>query len=98
MAFFLGEQEIHYKSNSQSKIIKGRNTISRTILDNQDIPEELRTIRKKLKFDYGKFDYGIHNGQPILYDANKTPGTPPLATEFSVKIQNLSQGLYDFIK
>lgn len=99
---FLGEQEIHYMSTSHSKVIKGGNTISRKILANEDVPEELRAIRKKLKFDYGKFDYGIHYGKPILYDANKTPGNPPSATglskEILAKVQNLSQGLYDFIK
>jgi hypothetical protein len=31
-----------------------------------------------MKFDYGKFDYVIHEGQVLLLDANKTVGAPNL--------------------
>ncbi len=35
---------------------------------------EIVELTKRMKFDFGKFDYVIHEGQPILLDANKTPG------------------------
>ena len=31
--------------------------------------------RRDLGFDYGKFDYVIHEGRAILLDANSTPGS-----------------------
>ena len=40
-------------------------------------PEIVR-LRKAMKFDYGKFDYVIHEGQVLLLDANKTVGAPNL--------------------
>ncbi len=41
------------------------------------VPEELRAERDRLGFDFGKFDYVVHDGRAILLDANKTPGTRP---------------------
>jgi hypothetical protein len=29
-------------------------------------------LSKAMKFDYGKFDYVLHEGKPLLLDANKT--------------------------
>jgi hypothetical protein len=37
------------------------------------VPAELRAERERLKFDFGKFDFVIHGGKPILIDANRTP-------------------------
>jgi hypothetical protein len=38
-----------------------------------EVPAELRAERERLKFDFGKFDFVIHDGRPILIDANRTP-------------------------
>jgi len=38
-----------------------------------DVPEAIRAARRHLGFDYGKFDFVIHQGQPILLDTNSTP-------------------------
>jgi hypothetical protein len=37
------------------------------------VPDELRAERKRLGFDYGKFDFVIHRGKVVLFDANRTP-------------------------
>ena len=42
-----------------------------------DVPEALRAKREALGFDFGKFDFVMHEGEPLLLDANKTPGRPP---------------------
>jgi len=44
-----------------------------------DVPDALRQKRAALGFDYGKFDFVIHDGEAVLLDANKTPGTPPVS-------------------
>lgn len=35
---------------------------------------KLREMRRRLKLDYGKIDYVISNGEPFIFDANKTLG------------------------
>src|SRR5213079_1238108 len=35
---------------------------------------EIVEARKRLNFDYGKFDYVLHEGRPVLLDTNKTTG------------------------
>ena len=39
-----------------------------------EVPPELRAERERLGFDFGKFDFVMHDGEPILLDANRTPG------------------------
>lgn len=34
----------------------------------------LREVRARLKLDYGKLDYVMSNGEPFIFDANKTLG------------------------
>ena len=99
---FLGDREIHFINISREPIVKGFNSYRREYLSFDEVPVELRTIRSKFGFDYGKFDYGINNGTPVLYDINKTPGSPrnlydrrPKARE---KIKQLSQGLESYMK
>ena len=71
---FLGDRELHYKNICREPVIRGINTYRREYLTPDDVPTELRTTRTKLGFDYGKFDYAIYNGKPVLYDINKTIG------------------------
>jgi hypothetical protein len=40
------------------------------------VPDELRQRRHELGFNYGKFDFVLHQGKANLLDANKTPGRP----------------------
>lgn len=40
-----------------------------------EVPSQLRAQRERLGFDFGKFDFVMHDGQPMLLDANRTPGT-----------------------
>lgn len=72
---FFGDQEIYYQSFSNEPIIKGHNTRRREFLDPNDLPESLRKTRTKLGFDFGKFDFSIHDDEVSLYDINRTPGS-----------------------
>lgn len=45
------------------------------------VPDRLRAVRRRLGFDFGKFDFVVHDGEPVLLDANKTPGTAPWLRE-----------------
>jgi len=61
---------------------------------------EILQLRKQLGFDYGKFDYVIHEGKVVLLDANKTTGSGdltgnPMIERFR-KIR--AEGLLDYYK
>jgi hypothetical protein len=104
---FLGNQSIHYRCISKSPVIKGRNTLRRELLSVDTVPAELRDRRAELGFEYGKFDYALVGGRSVLYDANRTPGTPGNKAEQSwgqpgheasqERIRRLSEGLQDFL-
>ena len=57
------------------------------------VPEELRKIRAQLGFDYGKFDYGIVDGEVILYDVNRTPGSSADPRRHAETVELLCHGL-----
>ena len=63
------------------------------------VPVELRAERKRLNFDFGKFDFVMHDGKPVLLDANKTPG---IATAIEPLMKagaaNLAEGLDKLIR
>jgi hypothetical protein len=68
---FCGDLGYAYRVASDEPIVKPRTAARITYL--KAPPEALMRRRKELKFDYGKFDYVEHDGEPILLDANKTP-------------------------
>jgi hypothetical protein len=97
---FLGDSEIYYQGVSRDPVVKGANTIRREFLDPADLPPSLRETRKRLGFDYGKFDFGLVDGEVVLYDVNRTPGFPRTADESPMigqAIQMLSRGLDSFV-
>ena len=76
----------------------GPNPVSKAaqVLDYQpaEVPDEIRAERERLGFEYGKFDFVIHEGTPILLDANRTPGNPRTLQEHVKKgAANLAAGL-----
>lgn len=95
---FFGDHEINHRVFSESPIVKARNTIIHHE-DGLPVPEALRALRTKFQFDYGKFDYALVNGEPVLYDANRTPTvawtTTTTARQASI-INELAQGLFSF--
>jgi hypothetical protein len=57
------------------------------------VPDFLRAERERLGFDYGKFDFVIHDGQAVLLDANKTPGPPPSSPDAMERNARLAGGI-----
>ncbi|MBZ9796000.1 hypothetical protein [Mesorhizobium sp. ES1-4] len=68
---FCGDRERCTRYVSPQRLVKGDDTIRREPVP---VPEELRVLRQRLGFDYGKFDFVVHDGKAVLLDANKTPG------------------------
>jgi len=100
---FLGDQGVYYQCVSSEPVIKSHNLIRREYLDVNDVPESIREVRAKMGFDYGKFDFAIHQGKPVLFDVNRTPGGPTHTGSRSSEraehsYRTLSAGLGSFIK
>ncbi|MBI4747180.1 MAG: hypothetical protein HY774_01725 [Acidobacteria bacterium] len=68
---FLGDRTNAVRLGATSPIVNGRTQVFREIIEPH---AEIVELRHKLKFDYGKFDYVLHGGHPILLDTNKTIG------------------------
>ncbi len=64
-----------------------------------EVPKELRAERERLGFDFGKFDWVMHDGAPILLDANRTPGTArAIEGLMSAGAANLAEGLDELVR
>jgi hypothetical protein len=94
--FFLGDKETNSISYSNQPIIKAGNVIRRENLD--EVPEELRQIRRNMGFDYGKFDYALIDGKTVLYDVNWTPTFGGLPGEQALSsIRLLADGIRSYL-
>ena len=63
----------------------------------QAVPQELSDLRRKLGLDYGKIDYVIHKGYPVVFDINKTIGARRNPTEGIMALSaSLAKGLNSF--
>jgi hypothetical protein len=70
--YFLGGQDCVSTFLSRDPVVKLSNVVERLPL-HKEVPDAIRRRRAELKFDYGKFDYVIADGVPVLFDANNTP-------------------------
>ena len=68
---FLGDSELCQKLWSTEPVITGSGIVKR---ENIEPDPAIRSLRHSLNLDYGKMDYCLHNGAPVLVDANKTVG------------------------
>ncbi|MCG8669451.1 MAG: hypothetical protein MI867_08545 [Pseudomonadales bacterium] len=67
------------------------------------VPEEVQAVREALNLDYGRIDWALHEGVPVVFDANKTPfiGNWSLKNELDQQrhaiMQGLAKGIEDFL-
>jgi hypothetical protein len=73
---FLGERGRCRRGRSRAPVIKGWRVVD-TDPELLEVPDAIRAERERLGIDYGKFDFVVHDGTPVLFDANKTPGIGP---------------------
>ncbi|TPI18017.1 hypothetical protein [Mesorhizobium sp. B4-1-1] len=93
---FCGERERCTRHVSPQSLVKGDDTIRREAVP---VPDELRALRRKLGFDYGKFDFVMHEGKAVLLDANKTPGRARNLSSFiAAGNANLADGFEGLIR
>jgi len=90
---FLGNRGTAMKLLGREPVVKGRTSIAMVPIDPN--PEIVR-LRAQMRFDYGKFDYVMHDGSAILLDANKTTGalSMTLTPELLSMRRFRAEGLY----
>jgi len=88
---FCGDQGYCARWGSPHPIVKRRNIISR---EEVAIPEEVVAVRRELGMDYGKLDFVIHEGRPIVFDANRTPGLILPESRMRQKALQLAPGIH----
>ncbi|HEY9778467.1 MAG TPA: hypothetical protein V6C81_32210 [Planktothrix sp.] len=94
---FLGDAGFHTKLYGHSPIIKSKACFKREPIP-EPPPDELLEARQKLGFDYGKFDYAIHDGKFVLYDVNRTPTLGGIAPELiKDNLGILQRGIYKYL-
>ncbi len=93
---FLGNRERCSRHVAADPMVKATNSIARTAVP---VPDALRAERARLGFDYGKFDFVLENGVPVLLDANRTPGHPPSTGPTArTNAETLADGLENLLR
>ena len=87
---FFGDREVSRRTSSPDPVIKFDAALEPL---SDPVPEELRAIRRQLGYDYAKFDYGIVDGEVVLYDVNRTPGAAEDPARHAETIAVLSEGI-----
>lgn len=93
---FFGRQNLTGRFGSRYPIVKFNRCV--TEIMPVDIPQELVAWRATLNMDYGRFDFVMHDGRPVLLDVNKTQATGIMSEWSKKQFFTLSQGLNDFLK
>jgi hypothetical protein len=69
---FLGDAETCTRSLSRDPVIKASNRLpgrGETV----PVPDEVRDFRRRLCMDFGKIDFVVREGRPVVLDVNPTP-------------------------
>jgi len=91
---FLGDCATCTRLAALDPIVKDQTVVR--IEDVEPHPEIVQA-RESLNFDYGKFDYVVHNGRPVLLDANKTTGADRVSSrELNARRRHRANGIYSY--
>jgi len=91
---FLGDCATCTRLGALDPIVKDQTVVR---IEEIDPHPEIVHARNRLNFDYGKFDYVIHNGRPVLLDANKTTGADRVSSrELNARRRQRANGIYSY--
>ena len=92
---FFGDHERCSRVVGPQPVVKGADVLERKAVP---VPEELRAWRSRLRLDYGKLDFVLHEGRPVLLDVNRTPTLGPRIRELAqAGMQEWAKGLGAFL-
>jgi hypothetical protein len=94
---FLGESEFNTRCVGPEPIVKAHNVLRREVLG--ETPAAVRDYRRRLGFDYGKFDYVLRGDRAVIFDVNHTPTYDPGSKAGSAGplIQQLADGIAPYL-
>jgi hypothetical protein len=93
---FFGDHERCNRALGTEPIVKADDVRERVPVP---VPDELRAHRARLGFDYGKFDFVLHEGRPVLIDVNRTPAhSARMATALEAGMADLALGIEAFLR
>jgi hypothetical protein len=90
---FLGDRSTCVLRKGTHPIVNSATATSMTPIE---VHPEIVELRRKLNFDYGKFDYLINDGVPLLLDINKTPGASTRIPAYLPMRQQWASGIYSY--
>lgn len=92
---FIGSRITCTRFSARHPIVNGTTQVR---IEDVEPHPEMVVLKDKLDFQYGKFDYVIHQGKPILLDINKTVGAPPPTQDPEVLAgrRYRAEGIYEF--
>jgi hypothetical protein len=92
---FLGDRWTCTRMLAPHPIVNG---YTQTAVEDVDPHPEIERIRREMGFDYGKFDYVVHDGEALLLDANKTTGAAglPVTPGLQARRRIRAEGIYSF--
>ncbi|MCE9583492.1 MAG: hypothetical protein K8T20_13485 [Planctomycetes bacterium] len=89
--YFLGDASVNNVELWRDPVITSGNDAPDL---REPTPPELVALRRELGIDYGKIDYVMHEGRPVVFDVNKTMGTGSFMSEGTTRFARiLAQGL-----
>lgn len=91
---FFGSREVSRRTIGTDPMVKLGSSMEEL---HEPVPQALREIRRRLRFDYGKFDYGLIDGEVVLYDVNRTPGASADPSRHAGTIAALAGGIGEFL-
>jgi hypothetical protein len=94
MWVFFGSGEYTLKFLSRSPVVKFAEVVRWEFIDDP-VPDALRGMRTELKADFGKFDFVMVDGEPRLFDVNKTPVLAD-ALRRTQEIRRVAMGIRDW--
>jgi hypothetical protein len=69
---FFGDRHVCLRRSGEGPVVRFDSSAAEEV----PVPAEILAERARLGFDYGKFDFVVHGGVPVLLDANPTPSLP----------------------
>jgi hypothetical protein len=92
---FFGDRDRSIRVRARVPIVKSHDIVDSGMVP---VPDELREMRSRLGFDFGKFDYVRHRERWVLIDANRSPSMPAQVTpQVTAGQDHLAQGLGGFL-
>jgi len=92
---FFGDRHVCLRRGAADPVVRFDASSSTAV----PVPDEIVAERRRLGLDYGKIDFVIHDGRPVLLDANPTPALPQRVDPESRRllVGNLAQGIAAFL-